>query len=164
MAKGTRMGSPLPPPRPATRGVALGLGIPFLLGLALLGLAPWRVEDALPDFVDGVVSAAQLLGGASMDFARVEFLANLLMFVPIGALAFVLLPRRAWLLSLAIGPALSFAIESTQRLALPHREATVGDLLANSAGATAGVGIAILCTVFFAPRTSPHPSPTLETS
>jgi len=154
----------LPPPRRFTRGWALALGIPFLVGLALLTLTPERIEQTMPNLLDLVLGTAHRLGWESLDFTRLEILANILVFVPVGVLAFLLLPRRVWPLALLIGPALSAAIEVSQRLALPHRAATVTDVVANSAGATAGVILAVLLTLLFAPRRPRHPSPTLEAS
>jgi len=158
------MGSPLPPPRPLTRGIAIALGIPFLAGLAFLTLTPARVEDSMPNLLDLVLRGVHRLGWESLDFTRLEVLANVLVFVPIGILAFLLLPRRAWPLSLLAGPLLSGGIELAQRLALPHRAATFDDVLANSTGATIGVVFAVICTLLFAPRIPSRPSPTLEAS
>lgn len=158
------MGSLLPPPRRFTRVWAIALGIPFLAGLAALTLTPSRIEQAMPNLLDLVLGAAHRLGWASLDFTRLEILANVLVFVPIGILAFILLPRRIWLLSLLIGPVLSLAIETAQRVALPHRAATITDVLANSAGAILGVVLAVLCTLLFAPRLSQRRPSRLETS
>ncbi|WAA65220.1 VanZ family protein [Microbacterium oxydans] len=158
------MGSLLPPPRHRTRVWALALGIPFLAGLAALTLTPSRVEDAMPNLLDLVLGAAHRLGWASLDFTRLEIIANVLVFVPVGILAFILLPRRLWVLSLLVGPLLSLAIETAQRVALPHRAATVTDVVANSAGALLGVFLAVLCTLLLAPRASRRRPPRLETS
>jgi glycopeptide antibiotics resistance protein len=158
------MGALLPPPRRVTRGWALGLGIPFLAGLAILTLTPSRVERSMPNLLDLVLSAAHRLGWQSLDFTRLEVLANVLVFIPVGILAFVLIPRRAGILSLVVGPALSLLIEAAQRFALPHRAATFTDVVANSVGATVGVLLAVLCTLLFAARTVSRPSPRLEAS
>lgn len=158
------MGSLLPPPRRHTRAWALALGIPFLAGLALLTLTPSRVERTMPNLLDLVLSLIQGLGWTAIDFTRLEIIANILVFLPVGVLAFLLLPRRVWMLSLLVGPLLSLSIEAAQRIALPHRAATLTDVLANSSGATAGVAFAVLCTLAFAPRLVPQPSPTLEAS
>ena len=158
------MSSLLPPPRRFTRAWALVLGIPFLVGLAALTLTPSKVEQSMPNLLDLVLTAAHRLGWDSLDFTRVEILANVLVFVPVGILAFVLLPRRFWLLALLVGPALSLAIETAQRVALPHRAATVTDVLANSAGSLLGVVLAVLCTLLLAPRSSPRSPSRLETS
>lgn len=158
------MGSLLPPPRRRTRAWALIVGIPFLAGLTLLTLTPSRVEESLPNLLDLVLSGAHRLGWTSLDFTRLEVLANILVFAPVGILAFVLVPRRIWPSSLLVGPLMSLSIEAAQRIALPHRAATVTDVIANSSGATAGVALAALCTVFFGMRSALQRSPRLEAS
>lgn len=150
------MGRLLPPPRPVTRGVAVALGIPFLARLALLTLTPRRVEEAMPNLLDLVLSVAHRLGWESLDFTLLEIVANVLVFVPIGILSFLVVPRRWWPIAIMLGPALSLSIEGAQRVALPHRAATVTDVVANSGGALIGVVLAVVCTLLFAPRTSPH--------
>jgi len=153
-----------PPPGRVTRGIALVLGIPFLIGLALLTLTPARVEQSMPNLLDLVLSWAHRLGWESLDFTRLEIIANVLVFVPAGILAFLLVPRRLWPLAVALGPVLSLSIEVAQRVALPHRAATVTDVIANSGGALIGVFIAMVGTLLFAPHTPPHPPRTLEAS
>lgn len=158
------MSSLLPPPRRFTRAWALALGIPFLAGLAALTLTPSRVEQSMPNLLDLVLTVAHRLGWESLDFTRLEIIANVLVFVPVGILAFLLLPRRVWFLALLIGPLLSALIETAQRVALPHRAATLNDVVANSTGAILGVALAIVCTLLFASRSSQHPPSRLEAS
>ncbi|WP_120494103.1 VanZ family protein [Microbacterium phyllosphaerae] len=158
------MSTLFPPPRRLTRGIAIALGIPFFAGLALLTLTPARVEETMPNLLDLVLSAAHRLGWESLDFTRLEIIANVLVFVPVGILAFVLVPRRLWPLAVILGPALSLSIEIAQRLALPHRAATVTDVIANSGGALIGVFVAIAGTLLFAPQTSHRPPRNLEAS
>ncbi|WP_217182623.1 VanZ family protein [Streptomyces sp. AC495_CC817] len=158
------MGSLLPPPRRGTRWFALALGVPFLAGLAALTLTPSRVEESMPNLLDLVLRGFHRLGWESLDFTRLEIIANVLVFVPIGILAFVLLPRRVWPVALLVGPALSVAIELAQRIALPHRAATVADVIANSTGSAIGVLLAVLCTLLFAPRPPLRPAPAQEAS
>lgn len=154
----------LPPPRRLTRGIALALGIPFFVGVALLTLTPARVEESMPNLLDLVLSSAHRLGWESLDFTRLEIIANVLVFVPIGILSFILVPRRLWPLALMVGPALSLSIEVFQRLVLPNRAATLTDVVANSGGAVIGVVLAIVGTLLFAPRFSQHRPSTLEAS
>ncbi|WEK60587.1 MAG: VanZ family protein [Candidatus Microbacterium colombiense] len=154
----------LPTPRRSTRVWAIAIAIPFFGALALLTLTPARVERSMPNLLDLVLGGAHRLGWESLDFTRLEIIANVLVFVPVGVLAFLLLPRVAWPLALLIGPGISGIIEVAQRVALPHRAATISDLIANSVGATAGVLLAVVCTLLFAPRAAQHPSPTLESS
>lgn len=71
-----------------------------------------------------------------------EFIANIVLFIPAGLLLAVLLgPGRRWLAMLA-GVALSTAIEFAQGILLPARVATLSDIVANSTGALVGVLIA----------------------
>ncbi|MFJ4174850.1 VanZ family protein [Microbacterium sp. NPDC089696] len=142
----------LPAPRRVTKGVAAALAVPFLAGLALLTLTPTRVEERMPNLLDVVLSTAHRIGWDWLDFTRLEILANVLVFVPVGIFAFVLMPRRLWPLAVLLGPAISVGIELAQRLALPHRAATVSDVIANSSGALVGVVLAVCCTLLFAPR------------
>jgi len=73
----------------------------------------------------------------------VDFVANILMFAPLGLL-FVLLARR-WTLALGAAVLLTVFIEVVQ-LGIPSRIADVNDVLLNSAGALLGVllGVAVL--------------------
>lgn len=155
------MSALLPAPQRWTRRIAVLLGIPFLVGLGLLTLTPSRVEESMPNLLDLVLSTTHRVGWDWLDFARLEILANVLVFVPVGVFAFVLVPRRVWPVAVVLGPAISVAIEVAQRLALPHRAATVSDVAANSGGALIGVFLAMACTLLFAPRTT-RPTRSLE--
>jgi VanZ family protein len=63
---------------------------------------------------------------------------NVLLFVPLGVIGAVLLPRWPWWRWLFVGLALSGAIELTQGLFLPHRHGDVVDVITNTAGAALG--------------------------
>lgn len=158
------MGRLLPPSRRSTRVWAVAIGLPFLVAVALLTLTPARVEHAMPNLLDLLLGVIHDLGWTSLDFHRLEVLANVAVFVPVGVLAFLLLPRRLWPLALLVGPALSLSIETVQGMALPHRAATVSDVLANSTGATIGVALAIFCTLLAATPSSRPRTPTVEAS
>ncbi|MBE7953562.1 VanZ family protein [Microbacterium oxydans] len=158
------MSSLLPPPRRFTRVWALALSVPFLIGLAALTLTPSKVEDSMPNLLDVILTTTHRLGWEWLDFTRLEIIANVLVFVPVGILAFLLLPRRVWFLALLVGPLLSAMIETAQRVALPHRAATVNDVVANSTGAILGVAVAVVFTLLLAPRSSQRPRSRLETS
>ena len=73
----------------------------------------------------------------------VEFVANVALFVPIGIAFGLALPTRWWLAMLLSGPVLSAAIEVAQRELLSERYASVADVVANTVGATLGVGVAL---------------------
>lgn len=157
------MSALLPAPQRRTRGLAALLGVPFLAGLGLLTLTPSRVEESMPNLLDLVLTTAHRAGWNWLDFTRLEIIANVLVFVPVGVFAFLLVPRRVWPLAVVLGPAISVAIEVAQRVALPHRAATMSDVVANSGGALIGVFLAIACTLLFAPTTN-RPTRRLEAS
>jgi hypothetical protein len=91
-------------------------------------------------------------------FGLVEFAANVLMFVPLGLFGMLALRRRSWLVIPALA-LVSGVIELVQRLALPQREASWLDVLANTIGAAAGYGLALVMTRFAGrPRTPLRPA------
>jgi len=77
--------------------------------------------------------------GVPLTFDAVEAFANVVLFLPFGALlVLVWRPRRPWWV-VAVGCATSSTIELTQLVLLPHRVATVQDVVLNTAGTTVGV-------------------------
>ncbi|WP_309068604.1 VanZ family protein [Microbacterium sp.] len=78
------------------------------------------------------------------DFAMLEFTANIAMFVPLGSLLGLALPRRGWWLALFLLPAFSGFIEVTQGTLLPERFSTVSDVVANTAGGYVGLLLATI--------------------
>ncbi|MET4781971.1 VanZ family protein [Glaciihabitans sp. UYNi722] len=80
-----------------------------------------------------------------LTYARVEFLANVAMFIPIGLFFLLLFGRRLWFVGILAGVALTVAIEGAQ-LFIPGRVSDVRDLIANSLGATIGVLAALIVT------------------
>jgi glycopeptide antibiotics resistance protein len=72
-------------------------------------------------------------------FSRVEFAANVLMFVPLGLFLVLLFGRRQWWLAVLLGSATSVAIEVSQGAFLPTRVSDLRDVIANSSGALIGV-------------------------
>jgi len=78
-----------------------------------------------------------------VDYAFIEFSANVLLFLPVGFVFGLLVPLKRWPVALLLGPALSAGIELAQRYLLEERYATVNDIIANSLGATLGVLLAV---------------------
>ncbi|GAA3896138.1 hypothetical protein GCM10022381_42010 [Leifsonia kafniensis] len=77
-------------------------------------------------------------------YSKLEFSANVLMFVPLGFLVVMILPTKVWWLALIVCPALSVAIELSQAVFLSARFATVLDVIANSIGAIVGGFFAVV--------------------
>jgi glycopeptide antibiotics resistance protein len=78
-------------------------------------------------------------------YSRLEFGANVAMFVPIGLFFLLLFGRRLWWLSVLFGVGLTIAIEIAQ-LFLPGRVSDPRDLVANSSGAFIGVMAGLVLT------------------
>jgi glycopeptide antibiotics resistance protein len=80
-----------------------------------------------------------------LTYDRVEFLANVAMFVPIGIFFVLLFGRRLWFVSVISGVMLTVAIEVAQRF-IPGRVSDARDLVANSLGTVVGVLVALVLT------------------
>ncbi len=79
-------------------------------------------------------------------FNGVEFVANALMFVPVGVFFVLLLGRSRWWAAIILGIIGSCWIELAQYLWLPERTADARDIFSNGIGMTVGVVIAELIT------------------
>ncbi|MFT4307662.1 MAG: VanZ family protein [Microbacterium sp.] len=105
----------------------------YALVLAAIAVWPTPVDgDAGPllAFLRRVVPA--------LTYARVEFGANILLFVPFGILLALIL-RRSRYLVLPIAFVTTVAIESVQGIVLALRTASVLDVVANTVGACVGL-------------------------
>lgn len=76
-------------------------------------------------------------------FGKIEFAANIVMFIPIGFFGALCLSRFRWLI-IPAAIAASSAIEIIQSSGLPDRVGTPRDVVANSLGATIGYAMACL--------------------
>lgn len=70
-------------------------------------------------------------------YARIEFGANILLFVPLGVLLALILRQRFLIVPIAL--VTTVAIESLQALLLDQRTPSVMDIVANLAGAAFGL-------------------------
>uniref|UniRef100_A0A942SZT8 VanZ family protein n=1 Tax=Neobacillus citreus TaxID=2833578 RepID=A0A942SZT8_9BACI len=85
-----------------------------------------------------IVWAQQLTGSSWLTYERTEFLANIAMFVPVGMLAALWLPRRWWILGAIVAVGLSVGIELYQGEFLPNRVSDPRDVLSNGLGGLLG--------------------------
>jgi hypothetical protein len=81
--------------------------------------------------------------------ARVEFVANALILVPVSALGSLVWPRTTWRDWTAYAFVLAGAVELTQALLLPDRWAAFADVAANTLG---GLGGAVIVALVRWPR------------
>ena len=122
------------------------IGVVFVGGALVIGFLPTRVDGGVEPTVRRVLSWLQDVGApAWVDYDFADFVANIGFFVPIGLVAALLLPWRAWWAAIPIGAALSGLLELGQYLFLPERYASWTDVAANTTGAIIGalIGAAI---------------------
>ncbi|WP_458040784.1 MULTISPECIES: VanZ family protein [Bacteria] len=135
--------SPQPAPqrahRPAwlTRAAWAAL---FVYGVTLAAIALWptHVDEPASDLIRTVTRAISWL-----TYPRIEFAANIALFIPFGALLSILFPKGRWWLVIAAAVATSITAELLQMLAA-DRTSTVQDVVANTSGAALGVLIVYL--------------------
>ncbi|WP_423923659.1 VanZ family protein [Frigoribacterium sp. 2-23] len=121
------------------RAVLLLLTLAYLAGVMWMTLRP-SVYDA---HTAGLLWAALDVFAvhpetAWITFSRVESWANVAMFIPMGMLPALLLPRRLWWVGVVVGFAASAAIEWYQGAFLTTRVSDPHDLLMNTLGAVVG--------------------------
>ncbi len=115
---------------------------------AIVGLAAYGAAVALivllPVSYSGIVNGIgdwvrDGLGVTSFGSGWIEFVANILMFVPLGFLL-TLLFRHPWY-GIALALTLSAAVELVQ-IVIPSRQPSLRDVLANVLGAAVGAAVA----------------------
>lgn len=126
------MRGPTDAPRERRRVALAVLGV-YLAGLLLVVLWPQHVDR---DVVPLIERLHELF--PPITHARVEFAANVVLFVPPAALLASVLRRRRWVVA-PLGVAASAVIETVQDALLPGRTADLRDVLANGAGAVLGL-------------------------
>ena len=131
--------------RERTRRLLALAGVAYVAGCLVIGFWPSRVDAPVDDSLGRVLAYLHSIGIPDVvDYRFIERGANVLLFVPLGALAAAQLSRRHWWIALVACIALSGLIELGQALLLPGRYASWSDILTNSVGAVIGVGITVL--------------------
>ena len=129
-------------PGATTRGVAGGLAVLYVLFLAFTVF--WPSAEYATGTVDVATDFLHSLGAPGwITDSWMEFLANIVLFIPLSLLGSVLLDRWGWRFWLGAGFAASACIELAQLIFLGGRSPTILDVAANTLGAVAGASIAI---------------------
>jgi len=130
------------------------LSLLTLVYLGFVGLVTLTPGSDQPDYAD---LAARVLARlqrypdldpltSRLSIERIEFLANIGLFVPLGVFLLLLVGTRLWLVALAAGIVLTSMIESIQR-SIPGRVSDPRDVAANSIGMVIGIGLALVLTL-----------------
>ncbi|MCD2441498.1 VanZ family protein [Agromyces sp. SYSU K20354] len=107
-----------------------------------VGPAPWRT--ATHQIEGGILNPAAWTSSVTWTTGYLaEMVFNIALFVPVGVLAALLIPRRRWPLALVAGFAFTAVIELLQLLA-PDRISDPRDLVMNTAGAVVGVFLVLV--------------------
>lgn len=116
------------------------LGVAYFASLAAILLWPSPVDRPIDGALMDTISwlAARGLPEWLISYQTVEFVANIALFVPFGAILALRLPRRRWWLAVVIAAVVSAAVELAQGLLLSERVPAASDIAANTAGALLG--------------------------
>ena len=117
-----------------------GIGLTVVAALVvLITLTPSTVDSGYQAEIAWLLEAMHRRGVPGwFQYRQLEFTANVVMFVPLGFFAGLLLGRRWWRW-LWLPVAVSALIELWQYLFLPGRVAALSDVIANSMGGIAGL-------------------------
>lgn len=113
----------------------------YLAFVAAIMLWPTPVDRNAGPTVFAIITFVQDLGWSSFGYTSLEVSANVLLFIPLGALLVICLPARVWWLAPIIASSISLLGEVAQLLLLPERVASLSDFAANSIGGVLGSGV-----------------------
>jgi len=129
----------IPEARRARLQLAAGILIAYAIAMLVVTLWPTPVDRGFEPTISRALGVLHRNGLPTwFGYNKLEFSANIAMFVPAGFLVAMLLPARRWWLALLIVPTVSLGIELTQAIFLSSRFATFNDVIANSLGAVIG--------------------------
>lgn len=133
-----------PPPSHMRRNISILLLVAYAGVVAAMTLSPTPLDQGFESSIDKLLGVLHRNGVPQwFGYSKLEFTANIAMFVPLGFLVGLALPARVWWLAVLISPALSIAIEMTQAGLLTERFATASDVFANTIGGLLGTILAM---------------------
>lgn len=134
---------PLPPRSPLRFALALTVLIAYTGFILAMTLSPRQLDVTVQRLVVRLVDVLHRYGVPTwFGYGEVEFLANILMFIPFGFILALLLPVRwAWL-STVVSGGFSSAIEWFQGEYLDERVSSLWDIIANTSGGFLGFVVA----------------------
>ena len=111
--------------------------------LAVVGFFPSPVDRPIEAPLSRIIQWCGQHGLGFITYARVEFGANIALFVPLGMLIALLFGPRRWWRAPVICFVATVIIELGQRVLLPQRVASIGDVIANTVGGIFGTLAAV---------------------
>jgi glycopeptide antibiotics resistance protein len=126
------------------------LGLVTAVYLAVVGWVTLGPQPVTPDADGWLWRLLNVLGRHDLTdwitYSRLEFTANIAMFLPLGLFLLLLFGRRFWPLAIVLCCALTVGIETAQ-LFIPTRVSDLRDVVANSAGGALGVLLGMALTL-----------------
>lgn len=134
--------------KPAQRAIPWGwILVTYFAVLAVIGYWPTPVDEPASDALNALFAWLHQHGAPRwFNYKLLEAGANVLLFVPVGALCVAAFPRNTWLQNAAIGVMASAAMELGQFLFLDRRDPSSRDLLTNTTGTVTGIVLAYALT------------------
>lgn len=133
-------------PAPSRRWVGFLL-LAYLLVVVIVVFTIRIGDFRLPELLSGVLHTLQQHGfGAGVRFGHVEAAANVLFFVPLGALFPLWFRNRRWLTSWLVCVGISLIVEVIQSVFLSNRVGSMRDVVCNGLGAALGVVLTWILT------------------
>lgn len=135
------------PPAPSRLRIALAVTGLLLYGAVVLAatLSPTPLDAGYGSAIEKMLGVLHRNGVPEwFGYSKLEFSANIVMFVPLGFLLALALPRKVVWLTIVLIPALSGSIELVQGAMLSERFASMYDVAANTIGGYFGA----VCAVF----------------
>ena len=115
----------------------------YLALLAVVGFFPSPVDRPIAAPLSRFIQWCGQHGLGLITYARVEFGANIVLFVPLGMLLALLFGPHRWWLAPVICFVATVLIELSQGALLPQRVASIGDVIANTVGGILGTLAAV---------------------
>lgn len=143
----TSSAAPHKPPAPPWRRVSTWVVV-YGIALALIGFWPQPVDSGAGTILKLITKVLPLL-----TYARIEFGANILLFIPLGVGVALLLPQMRYLV-MPVALLVSLTIESVQAVYISARTPSLYDILANVSGAVLGL---VAVAAFEAGKRRRHP-------
>ena len=111
--------------------------------LAVVGFFPSPVDRPVDAPLSRIIQWCEQHGLGFITYGRVEFGANIALFVPLGMLIALLFGPRRWWRAAVICFVATVIIELGQGALLPQRVASIGDVIANTIGGILGTLAAV---------------------
>lgn len=142
------------PRRSRARLWLASVGLMTVVAVVVLAtLSPTPLDRGYESAIDQLLDTLHMFGVPEwFGYHRLEFSANIAIFVPLGFLIALALPRPGRWLFVLIVPVASASLELTQSLFLAERLASVLDIVANTTGGYIGGILAIMLRAVVARR------------